>query len=71
MRGGILAALGGMLGGLLMTVVILTAARWALNALEGDRTFAIEHGTVYLCLVLGAGFGALTGVTLAGRKESS
>jgi hypothetical protein len=58
----------GTLSGLGVTVLILLTARSVLRALEPDKTFAMEHHTVYTTLVLGAGFGALCGAILSRQQ---
>jgi hypothetical protein len=50
--------------------LLLPAAAWAVNALLAPPTLRIEHGVVYLSLVLGGGFGAVCGA-LAGNRSAS
>ncbi|MFQ3651113.1 MAG: hypothetical protein SNJ75_12330 [Gemmataceae bacterium] len=65
----VLRLLVGLLGGIAVAVAILTGGWWTLHALEPDKRFALEHSTVYLVLVLGAGFGALTAALWPGNRS--
>jgi hypothetical protein len=57
-------ALLGWIVGLGLTVVLLRSTAALLPALTGGPAMAIEHSTVYLALVLGSGFGSLTGAVV-------
>jgi hypothetical protein len=58
-------ALVGTLAGLAVAALILRTAWSFLAWRTAPRLFEVEHGVIYLALVLGAGFGALCGA-LAG-----
>jgi hypothetical protein len=71
----VLLLVAGIVGGVLVAIGILTGGWWVLHALEPEKRFALEHSTVYLVLILGAGFGALTAAMLsvgcANRSEGA
>jgi hypothetical protein len=60
-----LLALVGMLLGIGLALGLLWLTREVLRWQTAPKVFTIEHGVIYLSLVLGAGFGALCGA-LAG-----
>jgi hypothetical protein len=59
------AALVGTLAGLVVAALVLRLAWSFLAWRTAPRVFEVEHGVIYLTLVLGAGFGAVCGA-LAG-----
>jgi hypothetical protein len=60
-----LGALGGMIAGVGVTALLLTLTRIILAWKTAPQVFEIEHGVVYLAVILGGGFGGLSGA-LAG-----
>jgi hypothetical protein len=58
-------AVVGLLAGVLCVAGLLPLAWWAVNALLAPPALRMEHGVIYLSLVLGAGLGAVCGA-LAG-----
>jgi NhaP-type Na+/H+ or K+/H+ antiporter len=56
-----LGALVGWLVGVGLTVLLLWATDRVIRQMTAPRVFEIEYRTIYLALVLGAGFGALSG----------
>jgi hypothetical protein len=59
----VLRILFGLLLGVGVTVVLLIAANRALAWQTAPNEQAMDHWVIYLSLVLGAGFGALTAAT--------
>jgi len=64
----LLAVWLGLLGGVGASAGLLWGTHLALAWWTAPRIFAVEHGTIYLAVVLGGGFGAVAGsaVGLAG-----
>jgi hypothetical protein len=56
------AGLGGLFG--VATSIVLLISTRAILHIGSDERFALEHSTVYLLMILGAGFGAITGAIL-------
>jgi hypothetical protein len=59
-----LLTLAGALTGIVFVVVILSLTNVVLRWMASPRIFEIEHGTVYLTIMLGAGFGAVCGALI-------
>jgi hypothetical protein len=59
-----LLTLAGTLTGIALVVVISWSTNVVLRWMTAPRTFEIEHGTLYLTIVLGAGFGAVCGALI-------
>ncbi len=59
-----LMTLAGMLAGIALVVVILRLTNVVHHWMTSPKVFEIEHGTLYLSVVLGAGFGAVCGALI-------
>jgi hypothetical protein len=68
MRRTLLCALAGLFAGVALTSVLLRTALAVMRWVTAPKIFEMEHGVIYQGLILGAGFGAVTGalVGLAG-----
>jgi membrane protein DedA with SNARE-associated domain len=66
----LLQLLAGILGGIVVAIGVLAGGWWTLHAMEPEKRFALEHSTVYLVLILGAGFGAVTAALLRRKPPS-
>jgi hypothetical protein len=62
------AALGVLLG-VLVAAGLLLATRQVLRWATAPKIFAMEHGVIYIGVLLGAGFGAVSGA-LAGLAST-
>lgn len=56
------AILAGALAGACLAGLLVFATSQALAWYTSPRRFEIEHGVIYLAVVLGAGFGAVCGI---------
>jgi hypothetical protein len=59
-----LLTLAGALAGIAVVVVVLRLTNVVLHWMTAPKVFEIEHGTIYLTVVLGAGFGAVCGALI-------
>jgi hypothetical protein len=59
-----LLTFAGALAGIALVVVILLLTNVVLRWMTSPRIFEIEHSTLYLTVVLGAGFGAVCGAVI-------
>lgn len=59
-----LLALMGCVAGVGLTAGLLAATAEYLRQQTAPRVFQMDHGVVYLSVVLGAGFGAVTGAMI-------
>jgi hypothetical protein len=74
----VVGAVVGLLAGVAVTAGLLRGTNVVVNRLKG-KVFEMEPGTIYVSVVLGAGFGAVSGalaglagaVARAGRERST
>ena len=59
-----LLIIAGALAGIAFVVVLLRLTNVVLHWMTAPKVFEIEHGTIYLTVVLGAGFGAVCGALI-------
>ncbi len=59
-----LLTFAGALAGIAVVAVILCATNLVVRWMTAPKVFEIEHGVIYLTVVLGAGFGAVCGALI-------
>lgn len=66
-----LTAVAGAISGAALAALLLWLTSLALAWRTAPETFRIEHGVIYVSVVLGAGFGAVAGALIGAARCSS